>query len=298
MYAQQFLIGAAFAALIAFTAYRAHALTRSGAFAAFFVGTLTYGFGGIAFTAVLLAFFIPSVALSRLGKARKNRLIDIGKGGARDAAQVLANGGIATICAVFAGALLMPTIVVLKNLAATSKAFPLATHFHAAIIWYAAFAGAYAAATADTWATEIGTLFKQPPRSILTGRAIATGLSGGITVPGTLAEVAGAAWIAGVAVLALNRIPFAPQLLTYNALHLTLAITAAGIIGATVDSLLGATLQELRHCPTCERTCETNPHACGIATERIRGLNGFSNDRVNAAATLTGAATAALLMLV
>ena len=93
------LIGAVFAGVIALVAWRARALTQSGAIAAFVVGTLTYGAGTAGFTLILLAFFGSSVVLSRLGRARKRALVDIGKHGARDAMQVIANGGIATACA-------------------------------------------------------------------------------------------------------------------------------------------------------------------------------------------------------
>ena len=230
--------------------------------AAFVVGTITFGSGAWPFTLVLLAFFIPSIVLSRIGRARKTQLVDIGKGGARDAWQVLANGGVATICAALASG--------------------------GSIAWYGAFAGAYAAATADTWGTEIGTLLKRAPRSILTLRPIATGLSGGITLLGTLAEIGGALWIALVAVsviaIGLDALPFAP-----SPTRMILAIGFAGIVGAFADSVLGATLQELRSCPHCGRTCETNPHACGTPTILIRGLTGFSNDLINFSATLVGA---------
>ncbi|GAC1406641.1 MAG: DUF92 domain-containing protein [Candidatus Velthaea sp.] len=227
------------------------------------MGALTFNFGAWPATEVLLAFFIPSVALSRVGRKRKKLLTDIGKGGPRDAWQVLANGGIATCCIVVAGS------------TAPSAA------------WLCAFAGAYAAATADTWGTEIGTLAKRMPVSLFTFRPIAAGLSGGITMPGTLAEVAGAAWIALAAVVALHpQVEFA-----------AIAILAGGILGAAVDSALGATLQELRRCPACERTCETNPHECGTTTFLIRGVSGFGNDAVNGAATLTGGAVAYALAL-
>jgi uncharacterized protein (TIGR00297 family) len=213
---------------------------------------------------VLLAFFIPSVALSRVGKARKRALVDIGKAGARDAAQVFANGGIATACAVV-------------------FAF---THDPR---WGWAFVGAYAAATADTWATEIGTLSKQQPRSIFTLRPIATGLSGGITAAGTLAEIAGALWVGIVALpcLALTGVP--------GAARAVLAATLAGVIGATLDSILGAGAQELRRCDACNRACETDPHVCGAPTRLVRGFRWISNDVVNLAATITGAAVAFIL---
>jgi uncharacterized protein (TIGR00297 family) len=195
-------------------------------------------------------------------------LVDIGKGGARDAWQVLANGGVATVCAVAAGlALRWPE------------------RFGDAHLWSAAFAGAYAAATADTWGTEIGTLARGAPRSILTGRRIAAGLSGGITGWGTLAEFAGAFWVAFCALVA----PGYPALL--------FPVFAGGVSGAFVDSLLGATVQELRSCPVCARTCETDPHVCGTPTALVRGVHGFSNDLVNFAATLAGAAIAFAIAL-
>ena len=269
-------IGAALAGAIALVAWRAHALTRSGAIAAFAVGTLTYASGTLGFTLVLLAFFVPSVALSRLGRARKRDLVDVGKHGARDAMQVLANGGVATACAVVWALTHDPR-------------------------WAFAFAGAYAAATADTWATEIGTLAKRQPRSILTLRPVATGLSGGITLPGTLAEIGGAVWM-GVGGLfgiglayASNPYPdayYAPP----AALMLSLlAIPAGGVAGATLDSILGATIQELRRCDACDRECETDPHGCGASTQLVRGLPGVSNDIVNFLATAAGAAVAFVL---
>jgi uncharacterized protein (TIGR00297 family) len=253
-----------FAGAIALAARRAHALTRGGALAAFAVGALTYASGTVGFTLVLLAFFVPSVLLSRVGKARKRALLDVGKAGARDAAQVLANGGIATACAV-------------------AFAF---THDPR---WAWAFAGAYAAATADTWATEIGTLAKHQPRSIFTLRPVATGISGGITLPGTLAEIAGALWIGVVALpcLALAGVP--------GAARAVLAATLGGIVGATLDSMLGAGAQELRRCDACGRTCETDPHSCGTPTRLVRGLPWVSNDLVNLAATIGGAALAFVL---
>ncbi len=236
--------------------------------AAFAVGTLTFAAGTIGSALLLLAFFISSIALSRAGKARKRALVDIGKAGARDAWQVLANGGVATACLV---------------------AWVLLDHSAAASVWFIAFAGAYAAATADTWGTEIGTLAAGPPRSIVTGKPLATGLSGGVSAAGTAAEVAGAVLIALLTPLALLlALPGTP--VTLHALTaLLLPVFAGGFGGALVDSLLGATLQERRWCPPCERECEVDPHACGTPTERRRGLPGLTNDAVNLAATASGA---------
>jgi uncharacterized membrane protein len=72
-------------------------------------------------------------------------------------------------------------------------------------------------------------------------------------------------------------------------------VPIAGFIGATADSLLGATLQELRWCDACGRACETDPHACGTPARLVRGVRGFSNDVVNLLATAVGAAAAVAL---
>lgn len=271
------LIGAAFAGIIAFVAWRAKALTRSGAIAAFVVGTLTYGAGTIGFTIILLAFFGSSVVLSRLGRARKHALVDVGKHGARDALQVLANGGVATACAV-------------------------AFAFTHDARWAIAFASAYAAATADTWATELGTLWGRSPRSIVNFKPMATGMSGGVTLIGTGAEIAGALWIGIFAPLGIvlafigsgadfgwaSNVPSVVGI----GLGEIAVVPIAGVAGATADSLLGATVQELRRCDVCDRTCETDPHACGNPTRLVRGVRGLSNDVVNLVATAVGAGVA------
>jgi len=244
--------GAIFAGAVGLAAYQAHVLTRDGALAAFAVGTIVFGIGGWPGAAVLFAFFLTSAALSRAGRARKRSLIDAGKPGARDAWQVLANGGVAAGCmllAPWAGA-------------------PMA----------AAFAGAFAAAAADTWATEIGTLSRQAPRSIVTFAPVPTGLSGGVTLLGTAATIAGAAFVGAIA-QACAVGPF-------------LAVAAGGVAGAFADSFLGATLQALRYCPQCGRACETNPHACGSPTVLRRGAGWIENDAINLAATLAGALVA------
>jgi uncharacterized protein (TIGR00297 family) len=268
------LIGAVLAAVIAAVALRMRALAPSGALAAFVVGTLTFASGGLGFTLVLLAFFVPSIALSRVGRARKTELVDVGKHGARDAMQVLANGGVATACAVV-------------------FAF---THD---VRWAFALCGAYAAATADTWATEIGTLARRTPRSILTLRPVPTGLSGGITLPGTLAEIAGACWI-GLVTAPAVALAYAATTRNFGFVYsvptglvlLFAAVPLGGIAGATLDSILGAAVQELRFCEACGRACETDPHACGNRTRLVRGVRGFSNDLVNLLATVAGAAVA------
>lgn len=251
-----FVYGAILAAIVAAAAWRARSLSSSGALAAFVVGTVVFGFKGWPGAAVLFAFFIPSAILSRVGRKRKRAMLDVGKQGARDAWQVLANGGVAAACVLPYG------------------------DGHAPLL-AAGFAGAFAAASADTWGTEIGTLVRSAPRSILTLRPIATGMSGGVTVAGTAATLAGAAFVALVAT-ATHVAGFVP-------------VVAGGVAGALLDSVLGASVQALRWCPACAVACETNPHRCGTATSLRRGLGWLENDAVNLAATFAGAVVAGVL---
>jgi uncharacterized protein (TIGR00297 family) len=249
-------IGAALAALVALIAYRNRSLTRSGAVAAFALGTAIFGARGWRGAAVLFAFFLPSTLLSHVGRRRKRAIVADGIVAGRSGWQVLANGGVAAICAALGA----------RGDARFSSAF----------------AGAFAAASADTWGTEIGTLARHAPVSILTFRTVAAGRSGGITLPGSIATLGGALCVAVTA----RFVGLAPA---WN-------VTLGGIAGALLDSFLGASLQALRWCPACECECETQRHRCGAATTLRRGVSWLENDAVNFAATLCGAAVTSLTL--
>ncbi len=64
-----------------------------------------------------------------------------------------------------------------------------------------AFAGALAAAAADTWASEIGRHSRTLPRLIPNGRPVPIGTDGGMTLLGTAGGIAGAVFIAGLGVV-------------------------------------------------------------------------------------------------
>jgi uncharacterized protein (TIGR00297 family) len=244
--------------MLALAARSVRALSTSGAMASLAVGTICIT-AGWSWGALLVAFFVSSSAMSRFGQRRKaERVVSIvEKGSERDAAQVLANGG------VYAGA-------ALGLLIAPSP------------IWYALGAGALAASAADTWATELGTLSGVDPRSIISGSIVPPGTSGGITLLGTAAGVAGALFIATAATLAHWPVALA-------------AVALGGMAGALADSLLGATLQARRWCELCAQSTERLVHSCGTASRRAGGLAGLDNDAVNAVCSGVGALVALLL---
>jgi uncharacterized protein (TIGR00297 family) len=255
------LAGFVAAVCIAAAARRARSLSRSGAVAAVVVGTAA-ATAGWSWGALLILYFVASSALSHAGAAEKERRTRgvVAKGGARDAIQVLANGGVFALCA-------------LGILAAAPESAP---------VLAAAAAGALAAATADTWATEIGTLIGGTPRALLSLREVPPGTSGALSAAGTAAMLAGALTVALLA-------------RWLNLTDALAAVTFAGVAGALLDSLLGATLQERRWCDTCSLATERQVHDCGAATRPTGGVRAIDNDAVNLAATVTGAAVAALL---
>lgn len=247
----QLLAGFFLAGLIAIAAYRVHSLSRSGAIAAVLVGTVIFGIGGWQWAVLLLAFFISSTLLTRAFKRRKTGLSEkFSKGGQRDAGQVFGNGGLATI---FAG-----------------------LHYflpNAPWVWLA-FAASLAAVNADTWSTELGVLNPHPPRMLTNlGRVVEKGTSGGVSLVGTLAALAGAALVGILATL----FPPAPAPWTIG-----VWITLAGFLGSLFDSLLGATIQAIYHCPSCDKETERHPlHTCGTPTSLKRGWDWLNNDLVN-----------------
>ena len=258
----QLLLGFILAKIIAYLAYRAHSLNRSGALAATVVGTLVFGIGGLQWAILLLAFFITSSGLSRLFQKRKQGLDEkFSKGHERDAGQVFGNGGLAT-------------------------AFVLvhALYPESALGWVG-FAATLAAVNADTWATELGVLNPHPPRLITKlNQVVEKGTSGGISLTGTLASLAGSALI-GMLAATLRPTP-AP-------IQIFLIIALAGLAGSLFDSFLGATVQAMYYCPTDKKETEKHPlHTCGTPTVHVRGWKWLDNDWVNFACGVFGAAVA------
>jgi Raf kinase inhibitor-like YbhB/YbcL family protein/uncharacterized protein (TIGR00297 family) len=266
----QLVLGIILAAIIAGGAYYAHALSRSGAFAAFLLGTVIFGIGGLNWAILLMAFFIPSSLLSFLFKKQKKSVeADFAKGSRRDAGQVAANGAIAGLCALL---------------------FPLLGQ--PGWLWAAA-AGALAAASADTWATEIGVLGKRKPRLITTGKPVEPGTSGGVSLAGFAAALAGSSLLAFFAVV-LKPASIPNSLM--NNLVLVITVILGGLDGSILDSILGAGAQAMYYCDTCRKETEKYPtHGCGSPTRHIRGQAWLNNDWVNTFCTFSGGLFAAVL---
>lgn len=258
------MAGVVLSAAIATLAWRAGSLSPSGALAAIAVGTASV-VAGWPWGALLVGYFVVSTLLSRFRGAQKERRTGgiVEKGGARDAVQVLANGGVFALCALLAQRTTGDTSVTLSIAAL----------------------GALAASTADTWATELGTLFGGTPRSLVGFAHVPPGTSGAVSGAGSLAMCIGGIALA----IAAGGLGLSSS---------TLIVAVAGIAGALVDSVLGATVQERRRCPRCDEATERRVHSCGTPTMYAGGLGWMTNDAVNFVATMAGAAVAAALRVV
>ncbi|WP_213526696.1 DUF92 domain-containing protein [Paenibacillus sp. J31TS4] len=262
-------IGALGALLVAGAAYWKRSLSLSGAAAAILMGTVYYGAGNVFWFGTLLLFFISSSLLSKLGKRRKADLeLSYAKTGRRDAGQVFANGGIGML-------------LVLLHAAYPAEA------------WALLFLGVMATVTADTWATELGSLSRRPPRSVLTGKRLPPGTSGGVSWLGSAAAAAGGLLIGAGGWLLAQGAGLEADGLAYSAAGLV-----GGLSGAFADSFLGVTVQRMNRCRVCGRLVEVGEH-CGQPASRAGGFAWMSNDLVNLSSSLIGGAaawlTAALL---
>jgi len=269
-------IGLAGSVAIAGAAYAKRSLSGSGFAAAVLLGTAMYALGSAVWYGSLIAFFVSSTLWSKW-KKRAKEAIESGyeKSGRRDAGQVAANGGLGLV------------------LCAANAAWPQP-------LWWYAFLGVMAAVTADTWATEIGSMSRTAPRSIKTGRRVPPGTSGGVSGLGLGASAAGGLFIGAAAWALLLAVPgqAAPDAAAaaYRPAVWAGVAGLAGLIGSLADSWIGATWQAAYRCAACGCEIERARH-CGRPAIRIRGRAGWNNDAVNVAGSLAGGASAALLAL-
>ncbi len=236
-----------------FAQVRIRGLSESGTVAAIVAGIACLA-AGWTWLVMLLVFYVSSTLLSRFRTDAKRERAGgiVEKGGDRDMWQVAANGGVFTALAVAAAVTRSPA-------------------------FFGAGAGAIAASAADTWATEIGMLSRQIPRSIISMRHVPAGTSGGVTLAGLAGALAASLFIA-----------IGAALLGWSA-RASIAAVIGGLGGSLIDSLLGATLQNRRWCATCGAGTERAVHSCGTTTVSAGGLSWMRNDLVNLCCSLTGA---------
>ena len=244
-------------------AFRLRFLDRSGAVASGLLAASLVGVGGMRWAVPSLAFFVLSSLLSKAARARKTsaRAIEE-KTDVRDAGQVYANGGVGW------GLLLLHAI-------------------YPSDLLYWGFLGAFAAAAADTWATELGSFSRRPPRLLFSMRRVPAGTSGAVSGVGTASALLGAVVVVGSAWFVLGWEGSA----YFNRPLLGVGIVLGGFLGSLADSIVGATLQAQYRDAQTGRATERRASR-RVPNPLVRGWRWMDNDRVNVLCALTGALAA------
>ncbi|MEM8585779.1 MAG: DUF92 domain-containing protein [Bacteroidota bacterium] len=252
--------------------YKRGSLTPNGAVGSWLLAVGIIWFGHWTFLVPILVFFISSVLVGKLFPS--NLPSDVKSGGGRDISQVFANGGVYLLVIYLIspnapGAYLSVgssqsmvytplfdyQVIKLNQLSdfwlnictsagrgirccewtalsAENPGFSLAPYFSGMLFIPLA---VLATANSDTWASEIGRYFKGRTYDILRFRRVEPGLSGGISLAGTIAAGFGAALIAAFAFL-ISR-DWISGLIVYS------FIWIFGFAGMLIDSILGALFQ-------------------------------------------------------
>ncbi|MFB6154675.1 MAG: TIGR00297 family protein [Haloferacaceae archaeon] len=207
-------VGAALAVtvVLGYVSYALETASVAGMLTGVLLGLLTIVLGGIGWFAVLITFFgVGGLSTKFRYEQKRARGVAEPNEGARGTGNVLGNATVALVAVVcFAASAKLPV---------------------AGDVFRFAFAGSLAAAMSDTLSSEIGGLYDRP-RLITTLEPVPPGTDGGVTWQGELAGVAGAAVVAVIAAGLWALSPVGASL-----------VAAGGLVGMTVDSLLGATVE-------------------------------------------------------
>ena len=233
------------------------ALTVKGLFVAMLLDlVVSLTLANFGFTMLLLFLFL-SVMIDKIKKKRKAEDTITKKGECRDEIQVIANG-------------LIPAVMALLFALTRENAF---------VVGYIA---SLAEAFGDTAASGFG-VFAKKTFDLFKMRPCQCGISGGMSIIGTLASLI-AAFLLSLVAIAFGVAD----------IYVVLIATAAAFLGVIFDSFLGSLFQVKYKCEKCGALTEREIH-CGAPTEKHSGFYFFDNDVVN---ICSGAFTAAVAVLI
>lgn len=199
--------------------------------------------GGFPAFLVLAAVFLITAAASKFAGKRADPYNIRCKSGARDIDRVFCNVGVAA--------------------------------FAAGLYWvtdYPGFMFAYAAvmaeSLADSVASKIGPLANGRTVDICTFRPMQAGISGGVSLAGTLAAL--------MISMAIGLL----WLVSRRGCGEAALVATVGFLGCVFDSVLGSRVQVRYRCTRCGKVTERVEH-CGAACLKEKGIAWMNNDAVN-----------------
>jgi len=194
-------------------------LTPAGYIHAWALGVIIWGAMGWQGYAVVVAYFMLGIAVTRLGMARKEAAgIAEGRSGVRGPENVWGSALVGAMCA-----LAIASLQIWANPAVATRWVPLLA---------LAYVSSFSTKLSDTTASEVGKAYGRRTFLITTLKPVPPGTEGAISLEGTLAGWLGSGAIAIVG--------WAVGLL--SALGIGICLLAA-FLATTLESLIGATLQ-------------------------------------------------------
>ena len=138
---------------------------------------------------------------------------------------------------------------------------------------------------ADSLASDVGVLSKKDPVDICRLRRIKRGLSGGVSLLGTLAAFAGCVFMSAFTVIFFGF-----------RLEYFLSVLLVPMLGIAIDSILGSLVQAKFTCRVCSKLTEKPIH-CQTPTALTGGIRFINNDTVNFLSNLITAVIAAGILI-
>ncbi|MDG6220205.1 MAG: DUF92 domain-containing protein [Candidatus Thermoplasmatota archaeon] len=209
--------------ILAFITKKTGVLNTSGVISAFAIGVLIGSMGGTSWLIILLFFLLTSFAATKRNFKKKEALgVQEGKKGERGWKNAWAAGLIPALIAVFA---YLDTPLLPREVSGV------------------VFVTAIAAASSDTFASEMGMLYREPVLITNPWKRVPVGTNGGITAMGTLWSLIASAMVALSALPLLVLIPgpvTVPSPAIPDTLFWMLVATFLGFAGCQFDSIFGS----------------------------------------------------------
>lgn len=231
--------------LLTFLVIWQKAMTIPAALCSTVIMFTTYICGGYPCFSLLL---ISYLLIALIGKIYKSKLLNSThsvhkKSGTRDIIQVLANG--------------LPSISTL-----------ICFRIFKCDFFLLGFYTGITEALVDSIASDVGMLSKKSPYNILTLKQMESGLSGGISLLGSISSLF-AAFFNALLIFCF-----------YIDLKISFIVLFTSYAGCILDSVFGARYQAKYYCPICKRKTEKE-FCCGKHTQHISGLRFLDNCGVN-----------------
>ena len=216
-----------------------------GALLAATIGCLFYTFAGLTAFLFVIGCYLIMLIVAVIGKALKNDLSAVvRKTGKKDLTEVFANGAWALLAIIL---------------------FAVTRH----PVFFAVSLISMSAGFVDSLASDVGTLSKMQPYDFLKRKHVQKGVSGGVTLLGSVASALGALGFAAATKLVCN-LPWFSVFVIAGFLYL----------GCIADSVFGSLIQVKYRCGVCGGITEKETH-CGMPTQRESGIGFVNNDTVN-----------------